>query len=286
MSLASDAADSAVATKYIPLLTEAISRVPQASPELRRNLYERARTELETLLHTLEPPVAEALMAKQLALDEAISRVEGNGIPAKPKDQRWVGDGWLAKLIKQAPLDLEPFDQPVEMPLSAMDFAPKRARQNETEPRPQADPLPCFKTDGLEGSRTPERPIGNIDAILRKLHEEAHGVEASAFISSGGSIVASALSFGVEQARIAGVVETLKRLGSRAATQMARGAAREVIIHGEEGYAVLISTGGGALLLALTDRSSKLGEIFSRMYEAIEQLGDDNERTESPGHIR
>ncbi len=104
-------------------------------------------------------------------------------------------------------------------------------------------------------------------------------MEASALISSSGSIIASALSVDMEESRIAGMAATLKTIGSRAATHMARGAAREVIIHGEEGYAVLISTDGGGLLLTLTNRSSKLGAIFSRMYEAITQLGDGDART-------
>jgi predicted regulator of Ras-like GTPase activity (Roadblock/LC7/MglB family) len=65
---------------------------------------------------------------------------------------------------------------------------------------------------------------------------------------------------------------TLLNLGSRAALELTRGAVQEVIVRGERGYAVLISAGRGALLLAITNESSKLGLVFFDMREAIRAL--------------
>ena len=92
-------------------------------------------------------------------------------------------------------------------------------------------------------------------------------------ISEDGLMIASALASNMEEARVAGMTATLLNLGSRAAVELGRGTVQEVIVRGELGYAVLISAGRGALLLALTNESSKLGLVFFDMREAIRALG-------------
>jgi predicted regulator of Ras-like GTPase activity (Roadblock/LC7/MglB family) len=117
-----------------------------------------------------------------------------------------------------------------------------------------------------------ERPMSRLDElnrVLRKLQSDSPGIEASALISEDGLMIASALPPGMEEARVAGMTATLLNLGSRGAVELNRGSVQEIIVRGERGYAVLISAGRGALLLALTDESSKLGLVFFDMREAI-----------------
>jgi predicted regulator of Ras-like GTPase activity (Roadblock/LC7/MglB family) len=117
-----------------------------------------------------------------------------------------------------------------------------------------------------------EKPMSRLDElnrVLRKLQSDSPGIEASALISEDGLMIASALPQGMEEARVAGMTATLLNLGSRGAVELNRGGVQEIIVRGERGYAVLISAGRGALLLALTNESSKLGLVFFDMREAI-----------------
>lgn len=65
---------------------------------------------------------------------------------------------------------------------------------------------------------------------------------------------------------------TLQNLGGRAAVELTRGDAREIIVRGDRGYAIMINAGGGALLLALASESCKLGLVFFDMVEAVKAL--------------
>lgn len=114
--------------------------------------------------------------------------------------------------------------------------------------------------------------IDELNRVLRKLQNDSPGVEASALISEDGLMIASALTPSMEESRVAGMTATLLNLGGRAALELNRGGVQEVIVRGDHGYAVLISAGRGALLLALTNESSKLGLIFFDMKEAIRAL--------------
>ena len=111
-----------------------------------------------------------------------------------------------------------------------------------------------------------------INRILRSLPAGTPDIEACALISEDGLMIASALSASMEETRVAGMTATLLSLGSRASTELKRGAVQEVIVRGDHGYVVLISAGRGTLLLALTNESSKLGLIFFDMREAVVDL--------------
>jgi len=111
-----------------------------------------------------------------------------------------------------------------------------------------------------------------LNRTLRKLQHDSPGVEASALISEDGLMIASALSQDMEETRVAGMTATLLNLGSRATIELSRGTVQEVIVRGEHGYAVLISAGRGALLLALTNENAKLGLVFFDMREAVRSL--------------
>lgn len=64
---------------YYSLISRAVAGLdPDAPRERRRALYERARAAQLTQLRTISPPLSEAeITCEQLALQEAVSRVEG-----------------------------------------------------------------------------------------------------------------------------------------------------------------------------------------------------------------
>src|SRR3954452_23383618 len=62
---------------YYPLIARAVEALSEQSPNLRRAVYDRARTALTEQLRGLDPPVSEAdIFRERLSLDAAIDRVE------------------------------------------------------------------------------------------------------------------------------------------------------------------------------------------------------------------
>ena len=73
---------------YYPLIARAVEGLPDQTPEMRRSVYERARTALIAQLRTLNPPLSDAeIQQESRSLDEAIDRVEaGYAAPASGFD--------------------------------------------------------------------------------------------------------------------------------------------------------------------------------------------------------
>ncbi len=135
----------------------------------------------------------------------------------------------------------------------------------------RGDPEPTPQTPLLE-KETPMARFDELTKVLKTLLSSSPGVEASALISTDGLMIASALPQGLDDTRVAGMTATLLNLGTRASTEFQRGAISEVIVRGEQGYAVMISAGRGALLLVLATESTPLGMIFFDMREAIKSI--------------
>jgi hypothetical protein len=68
---------------YYPLIARAVEGLSDQSPEMRRAVYERARSALIGQLRTLDPPLTEdEIHRERLSLDEAIRRIEADYAPA------------------------------------------------------------------------------------------------------------------------------------------------------------------------------------------------------------
>lgn len=123
------------------------------------------------------------------------------------------------------------------------------------------------RTNGQRSSR-----VDNLNGVLRRMQSSSPEVEACALISDDGLMIASVLPQDIDENRVAGMSATLLSLGMRAATELGRGAVDEVIVRGDQGYAVMLSAGRGVLLLTLATENAKLGLIFYDMREAIGSL--------------
>jgi predicted regulator of Ras-like GTPase activity (Roadblock/LC7/MglB family) len=120
-----------------------------------------------------------------------------------------------------------------------------------------------------------ENPMSRLDdlnKILKNLQNSSQGVEASALISSDGLMIASALAKDMDETRVSAMTATLLNLGTRAAIELRRGEVTEVIVRGDQGYAVMLSAGRGALLLVLANEGTPLGLIFFDMREAVKGI--------------
>lgn len=112
----------------------------------------------------------------------------------------------------------------------------------------------------------------HLNKILRALQSGSPDVEASALISDDGLMIASALPAHIDETRVAGMSATLLSLGTRAATELERGSVQEVLVRGEDGYAVMVASGQGTLLLVMASASAKLGLIFLDMRRAVTDI--------------
>lgn len=97
-------------------------------------------------------------------------------------------------------------------------------------------------------------------------------IEASAVVSFDGLTIASALPQSVEEDRVAAMSAAMLSLGERIASELGRGSLEQVYIKGSQGYVILMSVGGEAVLTALARESAKLGLILLDMRRALEAL--------------
>jgi hypothetical protein len=129
---------------YYSLLARAVAALPQAAPEARQAVYERARKALFNQLRSVQPPVAEAdIEAEGRALDEAIARLELETVREE------------AAAAVAAAVAPEPPPAPSPAPRAAPSPAPERP--------PAAAPASFAETEDrvAEEARAPEpdRPV-------------------------------------------------------------------------------------------------------------------------------
>lgn len=114
--------------------------------------------------------------------------------------------------------------------------------------------------------------VEQITQTLRSLEAVNPEIQASALLSDDGLMIASALPERFDEARVAGICATLSTLGARASAELGRGDVREVMVNGDDGYALMLAVGAGALLVCLTSPNSKLGLVFLDMRRAVDEV--------------
>ncbi|MGO4573217.1 histidine kinase [Microvirga sp. 2TAF3] len=126
---------------YYPLIARAVEGLSDQTPEMRRAVYDRARTALVAQLRSLDPPLSEAdINRESLALDDAIVRVEADF--AAPKAFDFDFDLAAPSAEARSPAARPPASEPPPVvPLSA-----PAAFSHDDEPdeprRPSDDPIP------------------------------------------------------------------------------------------------------------------------------------------------
>jgi hypothetical protein len=107
---------------------------------------------------------------------------------------------------------------------------------------------------------------------LRDLQSSSPDIEASAVVSVDGLTIASALHRDVEEDRVSAMSAAMLSLGERIATELGRGQLDQVYIRGKNGFVILMSVGGDAVLTVLARQKAKLGLIFLDMTRAADDL--------------
>ncbi|MCJ7512458.1 MAG: roadblock/LC7 domain-containing protein [Anaerolineales bacterium] len=107
---------------------------------------------------------------------------------------------------------------------------------------------------------------------LRDLQGNTPDIQASAVVSVDGLIMASSLPSGVEEDRVSAMSAAMLSLGERIAGELGRGILDEVYIHGDDGYVILMSSGGNAVLTVLAREQARLGLVLLEMRRAARDL--------------
>ena len=134
---------------YYPLIARAVEALSVKSPDLRRAVYERARSALTDQLRALDPPVSEADIAReQLSLDRAIDQVEARYQEAP------------------APPALSPAPEPPDDEPPSHGTQPGETAGNDwPEAGPPMPPVPVRP-------RRPERPARDVRAVEAEQEDE------------------------------------------------------------------------------------------------------------------
>ena len=114
--------------------------------------------------------------------------------------------------------------------------------------------------------------VDELNKVVRSLQASNTEIEACALISEDSLMIASALPQHIEEARVSSITATLHNLGNQAGKELERGDIDQVLVHGEEGYAVMVSATDDTLLLVLASEGAKLGLVFLDMKKAVQLI--------------
>ena len=107
-----------------------------------------------------------------------------------------------------------------------------------------------------------QEPNKQIVKLLNELNAKSPEMEASAVVTRDGLTVASALNPGVDPDRIGAMCAALLGLADTAATEMARGELKLVLLHGTEGVLLLVHIGQSHVLALSATTEIKLGMVL------------------------
>jgi len=121
------------------------------------------------------------------------------------------------------------------------------------------------------GSAGIHRPAA-LDRCLSDLLGSFTGIEAAAIVSYDGLPIASALPAPLDENRVAAMSAALLSLGERATEGLGRGALTEVFIGGAAGTVCLVSCGPEAVLVAVAEKSAKIGLVLHEIRHCATQV--------------
>jgi hypothetical protein len=136
---------------YYPLIARAVEGLSDQTPEMRRAVYERARSALVTQLRSLEPPLSEADIQKESrSLDDAIVRVEAD---FSSKDFDFGLEAPASTSLEETPRRPEPqsvvpLSAPAAFPQEDAPGEPDSVQDAAARPRVESRPHP-----GMQGGK-------------------------------------------------------------------------------------------------------------------------------------
>ena len=101
-----------------------------------------------------------------------------------------------------------------------------------------------------------------VTPILKRLNATSSDIQASAVMTRDGHTLATVLGDSVNSVRLGAMCATLLSLGERASLELNRGALKQILIQGDEGYVLLLRIGEKAVLAVVSQPSANLGMML------------------------
>jgi predicted regulator of Ras-like GTPase activity (Roadblock/LC7/MglB family) len=113
-----------------------------------------------------------------------------------------------------------------------------------------------------------------IQQTLEKLKASSPEIEATALVSEEGFVIASAISEGLEEERVAAVSAAFQSLADRCAAELGKGQPRQHFIQADLGYIAMMLVGEGVCLTILSSSFAKPGMLLLDMKRTAKELRD------------
>lgn len=111
-----------------------------------------------------------------------------------------------------------------------------------------------------------------VTPILKRLNSTSSEIQASAVMSRDGHTLASVLGQGVNNVRLGAMCATLLSLGEKASLELNRGHLKQILIHGEEGYVLLLRVGEKAVIAVVSQPGANLGMMLVESRRAASEI--------------
>lgn len=110
--------------------------------------------------------------------------------------------------------------------------------------------------------------------ILKDLHYNASGIDASAVFSKDGLILASELPKDMEEYKIAALSAAILSLSERASFELTKGTLEQVLVKGINGNILFVGAGEDVVLTALTKKNAKLDHIYPDIRKTAKKIAE------------
>jgi uncharacterized protein len=110
--------------------------------------------------------------------------------------------------------------------------------------------------------------------LLRYLRDICPEIESSILISRDGIVLATDIDDEARKERFSLMIASLLSLGEHVTSDLAIGKLRQIYIHGNEGYVLMMSVKDRGILCALVDKEAKMGSVFLDMNRVIDMLAE------------
>lgn len=111
-----------------------------------------------------------------------------------------------------------------------------------------------------------------IKPILKKLNSFSTDIRASAVMTRDGHSLATVMGSDVKSTRLGAMCSTLLSLGEKASLELSCSSLRMLLIHGEDGYVVLMRIGEKAVLTVVSRADANLGKLLVEAKKAVTEI--------------
>lgn len=112
--------------------------------------------------------------------------------------------------------------------------------------------------------------------ILKRLNGFSNDIEASAIMTRDGLSIASVMNANVNPDRLGAMCASLLSLGDKTASELERGALKQVLIECDGGCVLIVNIGKRAVLAIVSRATSKIGMVFIEAKKAATEIAATN----------